>query len=349
MFLLVGSRAAVWLKRYNDWDFFATDKEVQEWFSNHKDDIVSFRFRQNPSRYLCRMRDGDRLSFDIDEGSARKFYEIGNKLYSNMTNSTHFRLTGAVPWDEEVIGFGAYKDIKFIFAPPILLMLIKKSHYNIVRNWEKTISDYHSIKRAVKREPTEEEHNAYLLRCKEVREWYGDSKANLDMSNDEFFANTKGIERCFVHDDLHLATCYYGRPLYERLKRDTDRAMIDRELFFKQSLEVRLQVVREECYAIALERFLIPKGLHEAALEAYKQQRDFWTEDNIVAVHSAYYQALKRICTTLTKGWFRDFACDHYPELKEAEVDYLGLFVQAIDAGKIKPKGEENATALAGD
>ena len=28
-----------------------------------------------------------------------------------------------------------------------------------------------------------------------------------------------------------------------------------------------------------------------------------------------YMKALKKVCTTLTSGWFRDFAIDHYPSV----------------------------------
>jgi hypothetical protein len=48
---------------------------------------------------------------------------------------------------------------------------------------------------------------------------------------------------------------------------------------------------------IALERFLIP-GLDQYA-------------------YSAYNKALKKVCTSLTSGWFRDFAIWNWPVLKE--------------------------------
>jgi hypothetical protein len=29
----------------------------------------------------------------------------------------------------------------------------------------------------------------------------------------------------------------------------------------------------------------------------------------------AYIRSLEKVCTTLTSGWFRDFAIDNYPEI----------------------------------
>ena len=47
--------------------------------------------------------------------------------------------------------------------------------------------------------------------------------------------------------------------------------------------------------ALALERYLLPGVIND--------QRE------------AYATALQKVCTTLTKGFFRQFAVDHYPEV----------------------------------
>src|SRR4051794_39637017 len=54
---------------------------------------------------------------------------------------------------------------------------------------------------------------------------------------------------------------------------------------------------------IALERYLIPM--------ISKNQE------------TSYQSALVRICTTLTKGWFRQFAIDNYPRLSKLDKDLL--------------------------
>jgi hypothetical protein len=50
--------------------------------------------------------------------------------------------------------------------------------------------------------------------------------------------------------------------------------------------------------AIALERFLVPGVTADA--------------------QTAYSEALLRVCTSLTKGWFRQFAVDHWPQVSFA-------------------------------
>jgi len=57
--------------------------------------------------------------------------------------------------------------------------------------------------------------------------------------------------------------------------------------------------------AIALERYLIPM---------ISKNQEY-----------SYRSALVRICTSLTKGWFRQFAIDNYPRLSNLDKDLLSI------------------------
>ena len=69
---------------------------------------------------------------------------------------------------------------------------------------------------------------------------------------------------------------------------------------------------------IALERYLIPM--------ISKNQE------------TAYNLALVRICTTLTKGWFRQFAIDNYPRLSNLDKDLLSIANDIIANHPLKQK-----------
>src|SRR5688572_7316520 len=69
---------------------------------------------------------------------------------------------------------------------------------------------------------------------------------------------------------------------------------------------------------IALERYLIPK-----------------ISKNHV---SSYRSALVRICTTLTKGWFRQFAIDNYPRLSNLDKDLLLISQDIINNHPLQKK-----------
>src|SRR3954471_14591001 len=69
---------------------------------------------------------------------------------------------------------------------------------------------------------------------------------------------------------------------------------------------------------IALERYLIPM--------ISKNQE------------TSYHSALVRICTTLTKGWFRQFAIDNYPRLSNLNKDLLSIAHDIISSHPLKQK-----------
>jgi hypothetical protein len=69
---------------------------------------------------------------------------------------------------------------------------------------------------------------------------------------------------------------------------------------------------------IALERYLIPM--------ISKNQE------------TSYHLALVRICTTLTKGWFRQFAIDNYPRLSNLDKDLLSISNEIINDHPLQQK-----------
>jgi len=87
--------------------------------------------------------------------------------------------------------------------------------------------------------------------------------------------------------------------------------MMSKELFEQASEQVQLNCVREEAMSIALERYLLPEA-YERRLKnlALSQSAE---KKNLVHVADCYDRALYRVCTTLTKGWFREFAIDAWP------------------------------------
>src|SRR5690606_24333269 len=132
-----------------------------------------------------------------------------------------------------------------------------------------------------------------------------------NVTNEEFFRNRLAHPRYFEHDDLHEIVKYGNQPIYATLKTDPQKALISKTLFDKCSMDIKLKCVREEAMAIALERFIIPGFVHDSQI--------------------AYSMALRKVCTTLTKGWFRDCAIDHYPELQTVDKDLLKIHKQVLE------------------
>lgn len=220
-----------------------------------------------------------------------------------------------------------------VVADPASLMAIKRSHLYYRHNWHKHIEDYSFLKSkgvVVGGDLLAAMH----LRMDEraAREDYKVAKS-LNTSNDDFFARSEmSVRRKFVHDDLHLAVAYYDRPLFERLKLDHSRAKLEVSLFEQLSFEDKLRLVREEAYVIGLERIIIPEwysffvmsGAGLPSVANYGSKSLF-----------AYRYAIMRICTDLTKGWFRDFAIENYSCLSLPDVDYVFKFEQAFSGGRL--------------
>ncbi len=104
------------------------------------------------------------------------------------------------------------------------------------------------------------------------------------------------VAKKYDHDYLHTLFSYYDRPLYESMQDDPSIAWCNKKDWDKFTYNDKVKCVSEECMVIAAERFLIPVG---------------WEYHPKLA----YSKALEKVCTTLTSGWFRDFAIDHYPEI----------------------------------
>lgn len=104
------------------------------------------------------------------------------------------------------------------------------------------------------------------------------------------------VTKKYDHDYLHELMAFYNKPLYTQLQYYSSMAWCEKELWDKLSYEDKCKCVAEETYVISLERFLIPSD---------------WNYYNKLA----FIKSLHKVCTTLTSGWFRDFAIDNYPSI----------------------------------
>lgn len=141
-------------------------------------------------------------------------------------------------------------------------------------------------------------------------ESHGEKKANLEQEPDKFF-NPK-VDRKYDHDSIHASIAYYDRPLFNEILRDGHPVAVDRKKFEALPLERKLQLVREEVYATALERHLIPGDYVNSRVSAYKQ-------------------ALKQTVTSFSKGWFPLFIVLNWNQLNTPDLDFVKLHKSNAD------------------
>lgn len=196
------------------------------------------------------------------------------------------------------------------------LMLLKRSHLHRPLGFEKNIRDYHEMKSLgmpyAKMNYIERARYDELLKklTKQTKNLYGDRVPSLRKSKSEFFDDY--VTKFFEHDEIHAATCYGDRPIFERLKPQGDESVwCDRALWDKLPTFEKVQCVQEEAFVIALERFIIPNLVVDKPHRSAKM---------------AFGMAVSKICTTLCSGWFRDFAIENWPQVMDYKVDFLGKF-----------------------
>jgi hypothetical protein len=140
---------------------------------------------------------------------------------------------------------------------------------------------------------------------------HGNKRAYLKKQNEEFFKD--GVDRKYVHDDIHRAVAYYDEPMFEKLKKDRSSAMLDHGMFLELSHDDQLKLCREEIYVTALERFLITSNFRTSR-------------------RSAYMGACRLLVTSMTKGWFPKFLVLNWQELcNPDDHDFVELFKQKLE------------------
>lgn len=210
---------------------------------------------------------------------------------------------------------------------------VKRSHLMLPTNWDKHMSDYLLIRTTL--DELVERFNPgkgmtwrlddspgsyYDLRRKEQLAKTKKSPS-LMATKDEFFKDN--VTYVFDHDSLHQAMKLYSKPGYEFLKKNTSEVFCEKDPWDKASHGVKMACLVEEAAVIALERSWI--------LHLYRGRP-------LLDPRKAYQIALSKICTTLTSGWFREFAIDNIVEALGMynEINPVMRFNRGLDNGVVK-------------
>ncbi len=205
------------------------------------------------------------------------------------------------PWllnNEEIENYATDKTIIFNdevlhVVHPIGLAIIKRSHLWRSLSFGKHITHYHKYLRRFTKEFSQHDIDVLARRTKMTMEAYPQQGPNLRQPVEEFF--TDAVTKKFSHDWLHELYAFTDRPIYTKMQRDPSTAWCEKDMWDEFTHTQKMYAVAEEALVIATERFLVPNDFNFPA-------------------KLAYHKAVEKICTTLCKGWFRDFAIDNYPQ-----------------------------------
>lgn len=188
-------------------------------------------------------------------------------------------------------------------ASPDVLYTLKISHSFWDVHWEKTMFDIIFFQS----KGCKLDYELYQKLYKVWEELHGKKKVNLEATPEEFFNGN--IHRIYVHDSIHHSVAYHNRPLFEAILRDDSDVAVDKSKFDALSISDKMNLVREEVYATALERQLIPSDYNGSP-------------------RAAYAQAIKALVTRMSKGWFPLFIIENWIELRKPDIDYVARHKQ---------------------
>ena len=206
------------------------------------------------SKYLCDNYDFYRKSNDVDyvvdflDDSLSKYDEFGTSIeyHENPVLIDFFRLEG---FDRKTEA----------------LFTLKLSHMFWDIKWSKHLDD---IKWFIDNK-FEYIPSLYQDLVKQWKEIHGPRKEpDFSKSNSEFFYDK--VKRDIGHDELHNIVKFYEVPLFEKIKKDLDKAQVYEDLFYKLSHEDRIKLVIEEMLVIGLERYTEQEISQNSKLVCFK-------------------------------------------------------------------------------
>lgn len=195
-----------------------------------------------------------------------------------------------------------------------ILFALKTSHRyrkNSPHFW-KTLEDWHLMKAAGAK--IRQEHREFIsLRSKEV----ASSVPKLNVTKKDFFKDDQ-VDYFWDHDSIHVSVAEGKSPAYMSYLSNGEEVMCSKELFDSCTMETKVAGVVEESAVLAIERSL-------------------WPHPGKMTESQAWSFAFSKVCTSITSGWFREFAYENAPViLKNRPQGFWNRFVDDVKAGRVK-------------
>lgn len=180
---------------------------------------------------------------------------------------------------------------KLYWATPDICLAIKLSHRFKKNNpfFRKTMQHIRFLRN--KGYGIEKNHKLTEIMLQRQKETLSYNHPKLDVSKNTFFNDTIYT---LDHDSIHRAVALADRPAYTFYMKDGSEVMTSREKFEALPEAIKLAGVYEETCVLALERSQVPNNFQ-----------------NVSSEHS-FMMALEKVCTSITSGWFREYAWENY-------------------------------------
>lgn len=271
-----------------------------------------------------------KLNWAKDNCEVKVSYPLGSNKWYAFIDGVHHEYEIAWPSStgrDLLEHFDAVTGDKY--ATPSTLLALKLSHRYLKNSphFLKTMRDIQSLRSlGVSIEGTwlgevwlpEREKATYVY-----------SHPKLKVSKEEFFSGD-GIDYIYDHDSIHLTQALMSRdsaplPAYTLYMADGEQVQTSKTSWDECPHKVKLYGVYEESCVLALERSQIPNNFTSS-----------------ISPRKSFEIALMKVCTSITSGWFREWAWEHYDEVialyeSLGEGDYINRF--SDNCHMLKPYG----------
>lgn len=179
------------------------------------------------------------------------------------------------------------------------------------------------------------------------KETYTYAHPKLNTTKQDFFKIEDGVRYIFDHDSIHEAMAHIPvdptkAPLIPAYKLYAGEGEVhsDKAKFFSVSEATRLYGVLEEAQVLALERSQIPYGFSPipnfSRIRAAHDIKPYSPPEIPPSPWTSFKIALEKVCTSITSGWFREFAWENYIRVLDMyEGDYTDRFWRAVHNGSV--------------
>lgn len=198
------------------------------------------------------------------------------------------------------------------WVPNLNILYMLKMTHRYKKNsphFLKTMTDIHCMREAGAF--IEPEHMDFFFERQRATLHY--EHPNLNRSKNEFF-NPEDKYMVYDHDSIHRAVALYDAPAYLSYQESGSEVLTSKKLFEKAPRAIQLAGVYEEAAVLALERHQIPNGFKPNPMESATI-------------------ALEKVCSSITSGWFREFAWENYHEVLNM-FKFLPNFVEKFHQNK---------------
>lgn len=296
-----------------DFDVICTNDELQAFvgssmIKNAGYRVTSVNFEDNSNKCIVKYRNPDNSLFVIEASlvdRAGAFLETDSFMYYDESCQVQI--------DNLEITSGLHGSFRVLLPEWQYMMKMSHRYKKNSVHFLKTMQDI-QLMRSDFGFSKNELVNPEWFKKREIAT-YTNKLPNLNVKKDSFFNET--VPYIYDHDSIHEAVKIYDRPAYTYYQKDGSEVFCDKNKFFDLPFYLRLAGVIEESYVLALERAVIPKGTERKR---------------------AFDIALEKVCTSITSGWFREFAWEHYDRAQAYyDSNFVEKFQVALEAGKILP------------